>query len=83
MDDLKKMYNGTMENTLLGTEDMHVLDGKINFAEYNPKIAETDDDFIPYLMALWAIHEADKKMQADWTLRAVSARVLARVMHFA
>lgn len=76
--ELEQMYKGEIVNTLLGNADMNVLGKKINFANFDPKIDENNDDFIPYLMALWAVHEDD---EGEWDVR-VLARVFARVMHF-
>lgn len=75
---LKQMYKGEIDNTLLGAEDMNVLNRKIDFSAYEPKIEESNDDFIPYLMALWAVH---KDNDAVWSAR-VLARAFARVMNF-
>lgn len=52
------MYNGTVENTQLGSNEMGVLHRTINFAEHGPKITTADARFPVYLLWLHMINDS-------------------------
>lgn len=52
------MYNGTVENTQLGSDKMGVLQRKVNFAEHGPKITQDDARFPVYLLWLHMINDS-------------------------